>query len=59
MKGLRKELIDKIKDDIKKAEIRRDSFDKDSCQYEFNKAIVCTLKTVLFDMKELRLTDEI
>jgi hypothetical protein len=53
-----KELITRIKDDIKKAEIRRDAFDKDSCQYEFNRAIIIALKTVLFDMKELRLTDE-
>jgi len=53
-----KELIIRIKDDIKKAEIRRNAFDKGSCQYQFNNAVVIALKTVLFDIKELRLTDE-
>ena len=53
-----KELIRRIKDDIKKAEIRRDSFDKGSCQYEFNKAVIIALKNVLFDIKELSLNDD-
>lgn len=53
-----KELIERINHDIKQAEIRRDAFEKDTKEYAFNKAIVLALKTVLFDIHELRLTDE-
>lgn len=53
-----KELIDRIEHDIKCAELKRDAFDKDSHGYIFNKAIVIALKCVLFDMKELKLTNK-
>lgn len=49
------ELINRINHDIKKAELRRDSFSKDSQEYSFNHATVLALKTVLFDIKELKL----
>jgi hypothetical protein len=58
-----KELINRIQHDLKQAEARRDAFEKtygrDSREYGFNQAVVITLKTVLFDMRELRLTDEL
>ena len=52
------ELINRINHDIKQAEARRDAFDRDSNEYTFNHATIIALKTVLFDMRELRLTDE-
>jgi hypothetical protein len=51
------ELVKRIEDDIKKAEARRDAFEKDTNGYVFNKAIVLALKTVLFDMRELKLIE--
>jgi hypothetical protein len=53
------ELINRIKHDIKQAEARRDAFEEGTREYGFNQGIISALKTVLFDMKELRLTDEI
>lgn len=53
-----KELIDRIQHDIKQAEARRDAFEKETMGYVFNHATIIALKTVLFDMRELRLTDE-
>ena len=53
-----KELINRIQHDIKQAEARRDAFEKGTREYGFNQGIVAALKTVLFDMRELRLTDE-
>jgi hypothetical protein len=53
-----KELINRIKHDIKQAEIRRDAFEIGTKEYSFNQATIIALKTVLFDIKELRLTDE-
>lgn len=53
-----KELINRIEHDIKCAEVRRDAFDKGSHGYEFNKAIILALKGVLFDMRELKLTNK-
>jgi hypothetical protein len=53
-----KELIDRIEHDIKCAEVRRDAFDKGSSGYIFNNAVIVALKTVLFDMKELKLTNK-
>lgn len=52
------ELIRRIENDINQAEVRRDAFDMGSEPYEFNRAIIIALKGVLFDIKELGLTDE-
>ena len=53
-----KELIERIENDIKRAELNRDAFDKGSSGYVFNNAIILALKGVLFDMKELKLTNK-
>ena len=48
------ELVRIINNDIKNAEDRRDSFDKDSTEHMMNTATIVALKTVLFDMKWLK-----
>lgn len=53
-----KELINRIKHDIKQSEARRDEFEVGTREYGFYQGIVSALKRVLFDMRELRLTDE-
>lgn len=49
------ELINRINHDIKQAEARRDAYEKGSREYGFNQGIIIALKTVLFDMKELKI----
>lgn len=52
------ELIKRIEHDIKRAELNRDAFEKGSSGYIFNSATILALKTVLFDMRELKLTNK-
>ena len=52
------ELVTRIKEDIKKARVRRDAFDKGSEGYAFNQGEITALYVVLHDIKELRLTEE-
>jgi len=58
MKAKLKTLIERINHDIKSAEMRNESYNVSDDGYKFNHAQIITLKTVLFDMRELRLTDE-
>jgi len=52
------ELIDRIEHDIKRAELNRDAFEKGSGGYIFNSAIILALEGVLFDIRELKLTNK-
>lgn len=52
------ELIRRINHDIKQAEARRDAFEKNTREYGFNQGIISALKTVLFDMRELKIIKE-
>jgi hypothetical protein len=49
------ELIKRIEQDLDQAISRRNAFDVGSPAYQFNHGIVMALKTVLFDIKELKL----
>jgi len=59
MKKKLAELVRRIDNDLKFATDRRKEFEKGSEGYTFNHSQIIALKTVLFDLKELRLTDEI
>ena len=52
------ELIQIIKEDIKKARARRDAFEKYSEGYAYNNGEITALYVVLHEIKRLRLTDE-
>jgi hypothetical protein len=52
------ELIKRIKSDIESAKARRDAFEKDSNGYAYNQGEIVALSVVLYDIQELRLTDE-
>lgn len=58
MKKKLAELVRRIDHDLKLATDRRNEFEKGSEGYIFNHSQIIALKTVLFDLKELRLTDE-
>jgi len=59
MKKKLSELVRRIDQDLKHATERRNGFEKGSEGYTFNHSQIIALKTVLFDLKELRLTDEV
>jgi len=50
-----KKLIEIIENDIKNAELNRACFLTDSEYYKLYTATIYTLKTVLFDMRELKM----
>lgn len=52
------ELIRRIKEDINKARVRRDAFEKHSEGYAFNQGEITALYVVLHDIKELELIKE-
>jgi F0F1-type ATP synthase membrane subunit b/b' len=58
MEKILNELIDRINQDIKSAEKRKENSDKLSDAYKFNNTQIITLKTVLFDIAELKLINK-
>jgi len=52
------EVINRILEDYRKADERMKAFKQNEHGYSFNQGLKASLKTVLFDMKELKIIDK-
>lgn len=55
MEAKLKELVERIKHDLKSAETRLEGLERGSLEYEFDYGVMVALLVVLSDIKELKL----